>query len=70
MTQDSHPTPETDPVVAPVEFSAGVPVTGDEAVDAVLADVVAAADQPLEEHVGVFERAHEGLRAALDSRGA
>jgi len=44
------------------------PSTGDPAVDAVIAEVGSLEDRPLEEHVGVFERAHDGLRAALDGR--
>ena len=32
-----------------------------------LADVDRLDDQPLEEHLGAFERAHESLRAALDT---
>ncbi len=41
--------------------------TGVAAVDAVLVEVDAVAGQPVEEHVGVFERAHEQLRRALDA---
>lgn len=41
--------------------------TGIAAVDQVLADVAAVADRPVSDHVGVFERAHEQLRRALDA---
>jgi len=41
--------------------------TGNEAVDRVLASLDGLDDAPVEEHVAVFERAHEQLRAALDS---
>ena len=42
------------------------PGTGVPAVDDVLASVQALDDRPVEEHVAVFEQAHEGLRRALD----
>ena len=42
--------------------------TGVPAVDAVLDEVDAAAGLPVEEQVAVFERAHEGLRRALDGQ--
>lgn len=41
--------------------------TGHGAVDGVLASLSALADLPAEEHVAVFERAHEQLRSALDA---
>ncbi len=44
-----------------------LPATGDPAVDAVLAEIAHVHAKPLEEHPGIFERAHEQLRAALDS---
>ncbi|MCW2843116.1 MAG: hypothetical protein JWN22_1032 [Nocardioides sp.] len=40
--------------------------TGVDDVDAVLAAVEQLEDRPVEEHVGVFEGAHEQLRRALD----
>ncbi|MQW75353.1 hypothetical protein GHK92_05650 [Nocardioides sp. dk4132] len=40
--------------------------TGVASVDEVLASVEALAGRPLEEHVAVFEHAHERLRSALD----
>jgi hypothetical protein len=43
------------------------PATGVPAVDEVVAEVDALDDRPLEEHLATFERAHERLRAALDS---
>ena len=42
------------------------PATGVPAVDDVLASVQALDDRPVEEHVAVFEQAHERLRRALD----
>lgn len=42
--------------------------TGVDAVDRVLADVAAAVGSPLNEHVRVFEQAHEQLRRALDAQ--
>lgn len=41
--------------------------TGVPAVDEVLAEVDGLADRPVEDHVAVFERAHETLRRALDA---
>lgn len=41
--------------------------TGVEGVDAVLRSVEDLEGTPLEEHVAVFERAHEQLRGALDA---
>jgi hypothetical protein len=41
--------------------------TGNETVDAVLESLDSLDDVPVDEHVAVFERAHEQLRAALDS---
>lgn len=49
------------PAPAPDEPATGVP-----AVDDVLASVQALDDRPVEEHVAVFEQAHERLRRALD----
>ncbi len=37
-------------------------------VDQVLDQVAALGDRPVDEHVSVFERAHEQLRRALDAR--
>lgn len=48
------------------EEPASVGTTGNEAVDSVLADLEGLDDKPVEEHVAVFERAHEQLRSALD----
>jgi hypothetical protein len=42
--------------------------TGVEAVDRVLAEVAALADSPVDQHVQVFERAHDQLRRALDAQ--
>ena len=47
--------------------SAEPTTTGVPAVDRVLADVDRLDELPLEAHLGAFERAHESLRAALDS---
>lgn len=40
--------------------------TGNHAVDRVLDSLDEIADKPVDEHVAVFERAHEQLRGALD----
>ena len=42
--------------------------TGAPEVDRVLAEVEGLGDRPLAEHLGVYERAHESLRSALDAR--
>ncbi|MGH3361261.1 MAG: hypothetical protein ACRDOM_02265 [Nocardioides sp.] len=41
--------------------------TGVEEVDAVLASLEGLDDTPVDEHVAVFEHAHDRLRRALDS---
>ncbi len=57
-----EPGPETEQV-EPVE-----PVrTGVERVDAVVDAVSGLADRPVDEHVAVFESAHDELRRTLDS---
>ena len=43
--------------------------TGVSDVDAVITAVEELEERPLEEHVGVFETAHEQLRRALDRPG-
>ena len=43
--------------------------TGNVTVDAVLASMEGLDDAPVDEHVAVFEHAHEQLRAALDGAG-
>ena len=52
-----------DTVSEPMEF------TGQAAVDAVLASLESLDDLPVAEHVEVFDRAHQGLRQALDDAG-
>lgn len=52
----------------PAEAGAPVPVrTGVLRVDEVLSTVDGLEDRPLEDHVGVFESAHDQLRRALDA---
>lgn len=43
--------------------------TGNPAVDRVLESLVVLADAPVEEHVAVFEAAHDQLRGALAGAG-
>ena len=45
------------------------PGTGNEGVDAVVASLDGLDDLPVSDHVAVFERAHESLRAALTDAG-
>lgn len=64
---DEHPTgptPSADPA-ATSEPSTGVP-----AVDEVLASLEHLPSLPVDEHLPIFERAHEQLRRALDSAPA
>lgn len=46
-----------------------VPETGHPAVDEVLASLADLDERPVSEHVAVFERAHDRLRAALADAG-
>lgn len=51
------------------EGDAAVELTGHEAVDGVLRSLGTLDGRPVDEHVAVFESAHETLRAALASAG-
>lgn len=46
---------------------APAPETGHGAVDGVIASLAGLAELPVDEHVAVFEHAHEQLRGALDA---
>lgn len=46
-----------------------VPLTGHDAVDGVLRSLEGLEAKPVDEHVAVFESAHETLRAALADAG-
>lgn len=61
-----HPAPAAAPIPAPAPEVSRV-VTGNTAVDNVLASLDTLADLPVADHVSVFERAHDQLRAALDA---
>ena len=52
--------------LAPEEHGSEPGATGVTAVDDVLAAVEALDGRPVEDHVAVFEQAHERLRRALD----
>jgi hypothetical protein len=57
---------------APTDGSGDDPTgnpTGNHAVDEVLGSLEGLADRPVDEHVAVFERAHDRLRAALSDAG-
>ncbi len=43
--------------------------TGNDTVDAVLASLEGLEDRPVDEHVAVFEAAHDALRGALADAG-
>lgn len=54
---------------APGEDVSPSELTGHEAVDGVLRSLEGLGDKPVEEHVAIFESAHEQLRAALADAG-
>lgn len=54
--------------VHPTDAQPGEP-TGNATVDDVLSSLEGLVDRPVEEHVAVFERAHDRLRAALSDAG-
>jgi hypothetical protein len=60
--------PATDPEVVP-EVELEVEGTGNADVDAVVGSLAALDDQPVAEHVAVFEQAHESLRRTLAGAG-
>ena len=60
---------EPEDQVAEVEPAAEPVHTGVDQVDAVLDSLHDLDQRPVDEHVAVFERAHEQLRGALDSGG-
>lgn len=60
---------DQNPAVSQDEGAEPVALTGHEAVDAVLRSLDDLADRPVEEHVAIFESAHETLRAALADAG-
>ena len=64
----SHMIDEPEQPGDPVAPEPDEPVrTGNEAVDGVLQSLDTLEQVPVDDHVAVFERAHEQLRAALDS---
>jgi hypothetical protein len=72
VTEDAFTTPETEPTEAapPVEdASPHGESTGHPQVDAVLASLAGLDGAPVEEHVAVFEGAHDSLRGALAAAG-
>lgn len=66
MTQDLEIPGADDPETEP--HSAEPVRTGIDSVDTVITAVEALEERPIEEHVGVFESAHDQLRRVLDSR--
>jgi hypothetical protein len=59
-----HPDETTDPT----QPSAAIRPTGLPAADRVLEAVAGLDDRPVDDHVAVFEQAHDQLRRALDAR--
>lgn len=71
LAPDAAPIDDRDALLADddaFDEDAGAMRTGDESVDAVLDEVAQLGERPVDEHVGVFERAHEQLRRALDAQ--
>lgn len=65
-----HASPEHDspaPSPEPSETGWADERTGDASVDGVLDSLDGLRDLPVDDHVAVFERAHEQLRSALDN---
>jgi hypothetical protein len=62
VSPDAAPEPVGSPALRPEPARTGVP-----GVDEVIAAVEELEERPLEEHVGVFEAAHDQLRRALDA---
>ena len=67
MTEDAFTTAETEPVEEPAPSS--VEPTGHPQVDAVLDSLAGLDGTPVEDHVAVFESAHDTLRSALANAG-
>lgn len=65
MNEDQTQGTEAEPTASTASSRAAT--TGHGAVDAVLASLQGLAEMPVEEHVAVFEQAHEQLRGALDA---
>ena len=63
---DAHPL-EQEPAPESSEPATEPTRTGVASVDAVLDDLSALDELPLEEHLAAFEKAHGSLRAALDA---
>lgn len=64
--------PASSPENSPASSSEGSPASGDTghpAVDEVLRTIERLDERPVEEHVAVFEQAHETLRRTLDDAG-
>lgn len=67
-----HAEPSGDASASTESVSAGEPtgaLTGHPVVDEVLQSMQGLAQRPVEEHVAIFEAAHEKLRAALTDAG-
>lgn len=65
---DRESTGESTPTTESTTDRAGAPGTGVPEVDEVLTSLEGLEDSPPAEHVTVFERAHDRLRRALDTR--
>ena len=70
--EDQAEEPADEPAEEPAEEAAGTTeavTTGHPAVDEVLRSLDALGDAPVDEHVAVFEQAHEQLRRTLQGAG-
>jgi len=65
LSTSAAPRPAGDPAAQPEQVRTGVA-----GVDEVIVAVEELEERPLEEHVGVFEAAHDQLRRALDAHEA
>lgn len=68
MTEEQSTPESSDTAGAPAEAPPEEPIrTGVARVDAVVDSVSGLAERPVDEHVAVFEEAHDELRRTLDS---
>jgi hypothetical protein len=69
MTEETSVSEHLPEQAAPVAGTQDTVATGHAAVDAVVASLAGLDGRPVEEHVAVFEAAHDRLRAALAHAG-
>ncbi len=67
--QDDDQSPEEQPTREDAPPAGPTDVTGHPVVDSVLASFGGLEEKPVEEHVAVFDNAHDELRRALNDAG-